>query len=282
LTDIAIPVLSILLFLIVNHFLRPVCNRFRDYQLHFSNLLWGLVIINVFSYLPSFSKTTNYLVMSVVISLAIALMILYNVIKHVKITKAEKALLTKQKQMTEEHAASIQQQTEQMETYHQAADTQISAFDSENLQSYVENLKQQQQKVWGGTYCSDHMIDAILASQTEKMKNKGYSLQCHLFGYDRGCIAEKDLAQLLMYIFAWSEESVSSKSTSDHSIDLRMSVVTNQLMIEYRMPSANHTNNVRRMLHPLVKKYHGKIGWQKEGTYDVLNIMLERAFLSLL
>jgi hypothetical protein len=61
-----------------------------------------------------------------------------------------------------------------------------------------------------------------------------------------------------------------------------MSVVTNQLMIEYRMPSANHTNNVRRMLHPLVKKYHGKVGWQKEGTYDVLNIMLERAFLSLL
>lgn len=205
--DILLPILVIVFYLLTRYFFKNILHRFRDYNLHFSNLVWILVMMNLVSYFPKYAEESGFIMICLGNGLIIGMLIMFVLLKHALSLKHETEFLIEQQRMMEYHYLALQGQMTQMQEYQKMVDEQMVAVENrtvtrKNLSEYIDNLKQEYHQIWAGIYCNDRMIDAVLYSQTESLKKQGIDLKCNLAGYDRGTIEEKDLAQILMKMLA--------------------------------------------------------------------------------
>lgn len=126
-----------------------------------------------------------------------------------------------------------------------------------------------------GIYCKDRMIDAVLCAWKSNLEKKKIELHYQIAGYDRGEIAEKDLAKILIGILNWGETLV--KKEEQGELQLKITGVKNQLILECLTSSRRQNPMSRKLFRGLLKKYNGKMQEKKEKTGEIgLTVILSR------
>lgn len=298
--DLWIIPIGIFIFCIFYFPSRPLLRRYRDSELRYKKFLGTLFAVYMItgsaSYFVNVRDTPSatliiyfYEIFWVMMVTAVAYVFLRQY-RHSVSTQKEYLLL--QRELMSSHYTAVRLQIERVDACRAIVNEQmkeIIAIDekeinSERVDTYLKNLKQEYEMIRAGIYCDDWMVDAVLYCETDRMKRQGIALQCYCQGYDRGLIQETDLAQLLYLLLESEWEIIKGRTRKEKQIGeeelqlgLRITAVKNQLLVvltDLKEERRTSEKLKRKWLTPYLKKYDGILKTEK-GSGEV-TILLNR------
>ena len=281
--DLLIPVLEYLFYQLEKKTIIKVLKGYRDFEARYPKIIWVLVyFLPVMYYVPSGLKDTQVMFLDDIMIILIMIFSILSVLRRQHQVLADYEFLSEQQKMAEYHYQILTEQIPQMEQYQQTISEQMEKImagageiSGETLKQYAENLKTISSQVRQGIYCKDRMIDAVLCAWKSNLEKKKIELHYQIAGYDRGEIAEKDLAKILIGILNWGETLV--KKEEQGELQLKITGVKNQLILECLTSSRRQNPMSRKLFRGLLKKYNGKMQEKKEKTGEIgLTVILSR------
>ncbi len=277
--DILFPITGVIGTLLVWRFVGKWILKLRTCKLRATWLLWTVFLgYNAFAINSHFRQSVynweGTAAMYTVLYLAIFVFLIWVVITKKNHMRHEQAFLDAQKRVLETHYDVVKSQIQHVEEQQKLIDEQMATIvgmdavvDSETMQAYLSQLRENYEGIRAGIYCNDWAIDAMLYLQKKAYEEQGIGFECLLQQYDRGEIREQDLLQIL---FALLEYGRNGKR-----ISLHMAAVKNQLVIRFEVVDAAVTMLPKKELKTIVQKYHGELNVQEKDETMQVVMMLE-------
>lgn len=283
--DLLLPVIGGIVFSIFYHFTYPFLKKFRTYEIKHTFLL-GTVYISYFSVvqgMPFVDLATNegilittvypFLILDICI-VAGALEVYGNYRRDIS---EENDFLKLQLRLMEVHYAAIQSQSGRMKECQQMMDEQMEEIEQKSnkadsnkrIVQYLENLKEEYEKINAGTYCEDWLVDAVLHCQSNAAREVGIETECLMRGYRRGIISERMFAQLLFLLFDFAiRENKEHTAGVKRRISVQIGTVLNLVSIVFFTTAKEGKTIPRRQLQKYLKDYNGimTIDEREEGV----------------
>ncbi|MDO4521727.1 MAG: hypothetical protein Q4B57_01125 [Eubacteriales bacterium] len=198
--------------------------------------------------------------------------------------KEESEYLLHQQELIETHAIVLKQNTldecqrvleEQMREL-AALEQGHRLIQSDRLQRYLSELKQQYENLRAGAFCRDALVDAILYYQSERMEKQGLILECSCHGYDAGKIEQTDLAQLLFRLLETvCQEKNRQTCIAQEPVRLTLTSLGQQLLIALSWQQEQKKKlHKPRWLRSYLKKYDGTMRMEENDGRTELQIGL--------
>ncbi len=254
--------------------------KIRNCKLPARGVLWvaflGYNGIAIYSHiLLNVNNWTELALISTGLYIVVFVMLIRFAITQSRRTRGEKAYLDAQKRVLETHYDVVQSQIQHVEEQQKLIDEQMATIvgmdtvvDSETMQAYLSQLRENYAGIRAGIYCNDWAIDAVLYFQSKIYGELGIGFDCFLQQYDRGQIAEQDMLQLLMLLLEYGR--------SGKGISLHMAMVKNQLVIRFEAEEVQSRRLPRKELQAIASKYQGKLHMQERESVLEVVLMLDR------
>ena len=287
--DILIALLFVGMLWIVNHYMYSYFSRFKNYRLRNGKIWWSAFVTYItlmsLTMLDDKSRASLTLIMLILCGGGFTVIAAAVVRRYLKSVQTECRYLSAQQQLMESYYTTLYGQIYQMERQQAEVDRKmqgiIKSQDARNgagkVSAYLQELKQEYQELKAGVYCDDWTLDALLFGQSEIIGKKGITFECSMQGYQAGMVEKQDLTEILLYLMNFG---VLINEKSEYAgrkwIQLQVSSVKNQMVIEFKGTCQEKNNIRRRVLRLYIKKYNGGLRVEKGAGSIGVVITLER------
>ena len=201
----------------------------------------------------------------------------------------EQEFLHFQMRLMEDHYGALQQQIARMDHSRKIIDGQMEELmrvleqepvpsekkdRSSRIEAYLGELRKAYEEIRTGIYCRDWLVDAVLCCQEENARRRGIEVEYHIQGYDRGSIAEEDLAELLFGLLDFGVRQNAAAEKKEMS--LRLGCVKDRLALEFYTAAGNRVRFPKRLTADCMKKYEGTLQKRKEKSGMQILLTLKR------
>lgn len=292
--DFLIPVFSAAIFFVLYQVLKRWRLWLRRLQLK-REKLWVLFCLCYYSsgialvlLQTRYDYQIVYYISSACMISAVVIYLWIFVDAYQKQQQAEHAYLQRQRRIFSLHYEAVGRQIMAMEQAREKIDTLMETLyrtegkqplRSERLQKYLSELKEQSEKLQGGMYCSDWIVDSLLYQQEELCRKKGITVDICMQGFDRRDIRDEDISDLLFYLF---QEAVAAEEAAFRrahegpaasqtfekagcgaepagTISLHAGRVANQLVIRMVCSKGAKRQFSGRAMRGILQTYHGSL-----------------------
>lgn len=274
-----------ILFLLVLYM--PFCSFLKKYRsLRFKRQrVWTIVLIMYFilnqaMILGGFKSNSMFMITMYVFYLscticaaAVSWMAYWRYQRRIQ---TENKFLRAQMDLMGTHYTAIQSQMRKMEDIQKMMEEQMKHLETsevgrqkENAAEYLKSLHREYENIHAGVYCKDWMVDGILYCQEEAAKKLGIEVEYQFSGYQRGNVAEEDMAQI---IFLLLDEGIREQTGK---MLLRAGMVKGRIILELQADRLKKNIRFsRRKYQDILKKYDGSIMTEKTETGLQVAVML--------
>ena len=201
----------------------------------------------------------------------------------------EQEFLHFQMRLMEDHYGALQQQIARMDHSRKIIDGQMEELmrvleqepvpsekkaRSSRIEAYLGELRKAYEEIRTGIYCKDWLVDAVLCCQEENARRQGIEVEYHIQGYDRGSIAEEDLAELLFGLLDFGVRQNAAAEKKEMS--LRLGCVKDRLALEFCTAGGKHLHLPKKLANPYLETYEGTMQQNREKTGLQVLITLSR------
>ena len=155
----------------------------------------------------------------------------------------------------------------QMEQLQEAMDRK-SGIDSKMLGAYIERLETLRFEKRRGIYCSDVLVDEILAQIHEESERNGMETKIHLQGYDLQGVREEDVVQILYDL--WSGCDAESGQ-----VGILITTEGKCLVIRYEANSIALNRARKSVLRNIIRLYGGRMRIKKTKGRKCVEVCLK-------
>lgn len=293
--DLLLIPIGAILFALIYLPMRSTIRRYRTYEIRYEKILWVLVACYILGTQVTYFIDVRdvqtvmyiwYLYLLVWVLAVLTVAVLF-VRKSRNKLHAEHEYLLLQKDLMVSHYIVVQKQINRMEICQKMIDEQMREMEQVRaaaagaakfvkINEYLKHLQTEYDSIQAGIYCNDWMVDAVLYCQLERIRNQGGETECSCQGYERGSIAEQDLAQILYQLLERGNGIVEKETLK---ISFRMTAVTNQIFIVLSVLEGQEGKVGRRnpgfnWMKPYLKKYDGMVSMEGKGNRQKIRIIL--------
>ena len=286
--DLLIPIIIAVLFYLLRSQLKRFMHFIGNLYLPFRTLLWVVMIVQFFGtrassllYNNTGAKAEMVIMVDCTIQLVLLAIIVFQLVLHqIQTQRNEEMFLDMQMRLLRQRAVLTQQKRselienrtlirQQMKTIEEKIGEGVR-IQPEELRSYIDEIQQTEAWKYRGTYCQDILVDEVLAQSRDANQKQGRHLSILLHDYQRGNIAEEDIARLI-YCLVYREENTTSNKrsrrearsgySSESAFESRLVLAgtDGQFAIRYEAPIIRYTRSRIAAMQALVRKYHGEL-----------------------
>lgn len=298
--DLLIPMISVAVFYLLKPQLKRLARFFGNLFLPFRLLLWIVVIAQFLGTRASallYSNTGTQAVTAVMVQGSIQLIllavILLQLVSHqFRIQRTEEMFQDMQMRLLRQRALLTQKKRSELIENRTLIKKQMLTIEKkigegtrigqEELRKYIDELQQMEAWKYRGIYCQDVLVDEILAQIRDANNARGNKINIVVHGYQRGTVAEEDVARMI-YCLAfpeegrtsskkrrWNDKTLTSGSGARDS-KLSLAGTERQLAIRYETSNMYYSRSRITAMQSMVRKYHGEIVFEGNAEQESKN-----------